>query len=284
MALALAPRFNRVTALDPSAKMVDVGMQPNDAKVPRIHYAVGNAEDLTSQLGESSVDLVVAGQAAHWFDHGRVWPELGRILRPGGTVAYVGYGEMVIPKYPNLNSLISAYQAGDDALGPHWSQPGRSIVEGLLDAVPYPIAPERTAITEALLAQLPDLESLSPTPPPHPIADAIAEPAPTSGSSGWDPTTAIRLKSGSTGDKWFLRRRWTSGPLEGYMRSASALHAYHEKHPEDLAKKGGKDGGDIVDRLVNQIREGLKKEGIDIDKEEVEFAWPLVMMMIKREA
>lgn len=68
------------------------------------------------------------------------------------------------------------------------------------------------------------------------------------------------------------------------MRSASALHAYHEKHPEDLAKKGGKDGGDIVDRLVNQIREGLKKEGIDIDKEEVEFAWPLVMMMIKREA
>ena len=29
------------------------------------------------------------GQAAHWFDHSRVWPQLTRHVRPGGTVAYL---------------------------------------------------------------------------------------------------------------------------------------------------------------------------------------------------
>lgn len=87
MAIALAPTFSRVTALDTSAKMVAVGMQP-PPPAAQITYAVGGAEDL-SQLGDSSVDLVVAGQAAHWFDHNRAWPELARVLRSGGTVAYV---------------------------------------------------------------------------------------------------------------------------------------------------------------------------------------------------
>lgn len=186
---------------------------------------------------------------------------------------------MCLPQYPALNGLISAHQGGDAGIGPYWSQPGRSIVEGLLDAVPFPVSPAHTTATDQLLASLPDLED---PPPVHPVAAGIAEPAPVPGSSGWDPSTAVRLKSNSDGDKYYLRRRWRSPQLEGYLRSASALHTYHEKHPDDKAKRGSKEG-DIVERLVGKIREGLREEGVDIDKNEVEFAWPLVLMMIKRE-
>jgi len=85
MALALSPSFAQTTGLDPSSKMVSVGQQPPNGKIT---YAVGNAEDLDTS-GISEVDLVVAGQAAHWFDHRRAWEAIGRVLRPGGTVAYV---------------------------------------------------------------------------------------------------------------------------------------------------------------------------------------------------
>lgn len=88
MAANLAPHFAQVTGLDPSQRMVDVGQQAPPA--PPIAYRVGSAEDLAgADVPPASVDLVVAGQAAHWFDHARVWPQLARVLRSRGTVAYV---------------------------------------------------------------------------------------------------------------------------------------------------------------------------------------------------
>src|SRR5205085_2510432 len=40
-------------------------------------------------LADASADLVVAGQAFHWFDEGRAREEFRRILVPGGSVALV---------------------------------------------------------------------------------------------------------------------------------------------------------------------------------------------------
>lgn len=45
----------------------------------------GSAEELPLPAG--SVDLVVAGQAFHWFDRERSVPEIARVLRPGGRLA-----------------------------------------------------------------------------------------------------------------------------------------------------------------------------------------------------
>jgi SAM-dependent methyltransferase len=47
----------------------------------------GTAE--ASGLPESSVDLIVAGQAFHWFDPVRTRTEFGRIARPGSVVALI---------------------------------------------------------------------------------------------------------------------------------------------------------------------------------------------------
>jgi len=108
VALAVSPHFEHTLALDPSRKMVDVGMQPEHGA--KITYAVGTAEDADAAgvgRGEEGADLVVAGehrpasisrsrrsadgigQAAHWFDHAKTWAQLATHVRPGGTVAYL---------------------------------------------------------------------------------------------------------------------------------------------------------------------------------------------------
>lgn len=48
---------------------------------------------------------------------------------------------MRFTRYPSLTPLIDAYTHGTDpatSLGPHWQQPGRSIVENLLRDIPQP--------------------------------------------------------------------------------------------------------------------------------------------------
>ena len=84
--MALAPHFRHVQAIDPAKKMVEIGLQHPDPVVPRIEYRVGSAEDLSRV---APVDLVVAGQAAHWFDYPKVWREFSQCVRPGGTVAFI---------------------------------------------------------------------------------------------------------------------------------------------------------------------------------------------------
>ena len=81
-------RFHKVIGTDPSEKMLSAVHVPEakDGKPP-IEYKVASAEDL-SFIESKSVDMVTAGQAAHWFNYEKSFPELARILKPGGTLAF----------------------------------------------------------------------------------------------------------------------------------------------------------------------------------------------------
>ena len=72
-----------VHACEPDAAMFDV----LEREVPGASSRQVAAEDVPAN--DSSVDVVVAAQAFHWFDHARALPEIARILKPGGTLALV---------------------------------------------------------------------------------------------------------------------------------------------------------------------------------------------------
>jgi SAM-dependent methyltransferase len=56
-------------------------VEPDDRMRPAGGLA-GTAEAIP--LPDSSVDVIIAGQAYHWFDPARAMPEIARVLRPGG--------------------------------------------------------------------------------------------------------------------------------------------------------------------------------------------------------
>ena len=193
---------------------------------------------------------------------------------------------MLFPNHPSLTPLISHHSADASTLGPYWSQPGRSIVEGLLDQIPFPLTPSPYPDTSTL----PDLDADDPSPSSERIDEPLLPPLGGDESfdfSSWDPHTAIRLKRHPDGSPWLMRKMFTLPTLDGYLRTWSSLHTYHESHPEDAARTDqGPVEGDIVDRLVGRIAVGMGGEGPrgGEQKGEIEGAWSLTLMMIKKKA
>jgi SAM-dependent methyltransferase len=80
---ALVAAGHEVVAVEPSAPM----LEQLRARLPQVATADGGAEAVP--LPPHSVDAVVAGQAAHWFDPVPAAAELRRVLRPGGVVGFI---------------------------------------------------------------------------------------------------------------------------------------------------------------------------------------------------
>ncbi|MFN8177833.1 MAG: class I SAM-dependent methyltransferase [bacterium] len=77
---------NVVFAVEPNADMREAA-ERSLAGRSSFRSVAGRAEATT--LGDSSVDIVTAGQAFHWFERDAARREFIRILRPGGWVALV---------------------------------------------------------------------------------------------------------------------------------------------------------------------------------------------------
>ena len=103
-----------------------------------ITYRLGSAEDL-SFLSDSSLDMVTAGQSAHWFDYTKAWPSLASKVRSKGTLAFIGYIDIVLPSHPRASKLIDYYSYHPSKMGPYW-EPGRKVIADKLAAV---IPPEQ---------------------------------------------------------------------------------------------------------------------------------------------
>jgi SAM-dependent methyltransferase len=77
---------SRVVMVEPNDEMRHVGERLLLGQ-GRFDSVAGTAE--TTPLPESSVDLITAGQAFHWFDTEAARKEFARVLRPGGWVVLV---------------------------------------------------------------------------------------------------------------------------------------------------------------------------------------------------
>jgi SAM-dependent methyltransferase len=77
----LAALGTAVVAVEPDAAMLRELRQA----LPAVRALSGSAESIP--LPDESVDVVVAGNAMHWFDMDVAGPEIARVLAPGGVLA-----------------------------------------------------------------------------------------------------------------------------------------------------------------------------------------------------
>lgn len=135
---------------------------------------------------------------------------------------------------------------------------------------------ERIVGRRPVLIDEPKLESSSDTPKGY--------------EKEWAPETAMRIRH-TPFSPFLMRQHWTLAQLDAYLRTFSATHEYWKMNPQDQAKekakakaKVGDVEGDVVDRFMAVIKEAFEKEGA-VDKDgngSFDVAWPLVLMMIKK--
>jgi SAM-dependent methyltransferase len=125
-AVALAAHFATVLAVDASAAQL-AQAEPRVG----VHYAASLAERLP--VRSRSVDLVVAAQAAHWFDFERFHAECRRVLVPRGVVAVWTYEKFRAG--PAVDAVIDDFYA--NVVGRDWP-PERRYVEQGYRTLPFP--------------------------------------------------------------------------------------------------------------------------------------------------
>ncbi len=85
IAVELSTIFEQVFASDISEKQLEFAQ-----KKENIEYKIEKAENCS--LPDKSCDLVIVGQAIHWFDFTAFYEEVKRVLKPNGLIILVGYG------------------------------------------------------------------------------------------------------------------------------------------------------------------------------------------------
>lgn len=134
--VALAQRFDRVIATDPSARQLG-----NAVEHPRVDYR-NEPRDLDTGAGyhtsiaEHSIDAITVAQALHWFDLASFIAEVRRVAKRGALFAAWCYANCSVT--PAVDAVIAHLY--DDVLGAYWSPERRLVDEGYASLV-IPFAP-----------------------------------------------------------------------------------------------------------------------------------------------
>lgn len=126
-AVGLAEHFERVIGTDGSVAQLQ-NAQPHE----RVRYVANMAEQ--AAFRDHAFDLVVAAQAAHWFDHERFYRQIRRVLRPDGALAIWTYGLASIN--PQIDAVIKDFYSR--VVGEYWP-PERRYVEAAYRTLPFPL-------------------------------------------------------------------------------------------------------------------------------------------------
>ena len=230
-------------ATDPSEGMIKQAQQstPKD-QYPHVEFHVASAESLPF-LETNSVDMVVAGQAAHWFDFPKVFTELKRVVRQGGTMAFWGYKDHVFVDYPRATDLTNhyAYDLDNDKLGPYWSQPGRSYLQDKLRVIKPPDNDWE------------DIERIE-----------------------YEPGTA----GGASGEGTMsMNTRISIAQCKEYMRTWSSYHGWKETH-KGMQARSKRGEGDVVDELFDKI--AAETPDFKNESREVNLEWGSALIMARK--
>ncbi|MGX1775169.1 class I SAM-dependent methyltransferase [Nocardia brasiliensis] len=131
-----------------------IAVEPDDGmrvelmrRLPGVRAYEGTAEAIP--LATGSVDAIVAGQAFHWFDQDRAFPEFARVLRRGGVFAALWNTDdkrvgwvAGLADVTRTDASTTPVEPGDSAL------PSHALFEDFVSAE-FPHSQRRTAETLA---------------------------------------------------------------------------------------------------------------------------------------
>jgi SAM-dependent methyltransferase len=125
-AVDLADHFAEVQAADASEQQI-----ANVLSHPRVTYSVQPSE--ATCFADHTFDLVCTAQALHWFDYDQFWPEVKRVLKPGGIFAAWGYAWFSIQD--EIDAIIECSLL--EVIRPYWPAQNRLLWEGYQN-IPFP--------------------------------------------------------------------------------------------------------------------------------------------------
>jgi ubiquinone/menaquinone biosynthesis C-methylase UbiE len=251
-ARALAPHFAYAIGLDPSEGMINNARSLAGASSTSepIRFEISTAEDLGWHLSppieESSVDLITASTAAHWFDMSRFWPRAARVLKPGGTAAMWSVGERRIhPSVPNAAAIQAALDDIRERELKPFEEPGNLLAQGLYVDLPLPW-------------------TLAP-----PVAD-------------FDETTFFRKEWGVDNSEEFFVGGGMAVDLdrmEKILGTASPVQRWREANPDSVGT-----GRDVIRMMRREIERLLHEAGVEKGKVVVKGNVQGVLLMVKKKA
>jgi trans-aconitate 3-methyltransferase len=249
-AIALAPHFAHATGLDPSEGMISNAREAVSSTSAPIRFEISTAEDLGWHLSppieDSSVDLITASTAAHWFDMARFWPRAARVLKPGGTVAIWSTGPVRMhPSMPNAAAIQAAMDDIEERELKPFFEPGNLLAQNLYVDLPLPW-------TLAL-----------------PVAD-------------FDEAVFFRKEWGAdNSDEFFIGGGLSVDldTMEKVMNTTSPVQRWREAHPDAV----GTDR-DVIRVTRMEIARLLHEAGVEKGKEVARGSLSAVLLMVKKKA
>lgn len=127
VATELVDLFDEVQATDLSENQLK-----NAVSHPKITYSRQVAEEPT--FPDQYFDCITIGQAVHWFDFEKFYPEVLQVLKPGGLLVVLGYGNIQIAD-PEIQRLVS--QLYSEILHDYWDSE-RHFIDENYQTIPFP--------------------------------------------------------------------------------------------------------------------------------------------------
>lgn len=126
VSVPMSEYFQKIIATDASREQIN-----NAIARGNIEYRVASAEH--SALPKHCADLVVVGQALHWFDREAFFSEAKRVLKPDGILAAWTYNLMMVS--PQVDAVVADLY--HKVLGDYWA-PERQLVENGYKDIVFP--------------------------------------------------------------------------------------------------------------------------------------------------
>jgi len=106
VARPLAPRVDRLDALDISPAMIAAGKMLPGGDYPHLHWLLGHTEDAPLHPPYA---LITAGASLHWMEWAVVMPRFAELLTPNGFLAVVHVSLQALPWRDALRELDARY-------------------------------------------------------------------------------------------------------------------------------------------------------------------------------